>query len=352
MTEFPDFFQRQKKVYLGISKKLKMRGLLAKQNILPFTTIFEESAAYTINIAQTKSNLMSCINQFKSSRKHTRILKFFLSIHYDQPVDSGNDFEIMQWLCNSRSMDIFNRTTAETGFFPLCASVNHACIANAYVFYDANKQKYVCVATKSIQKGDEILFNYIQKIYCYKDRRRLLKDQFRFKCRCQLCDSKQHQEESINHLCELRSSLQKSKIVNIKKIRQAIHLLFKNNVYSQFIEMQLYNNVLSNVPFKHHPGIFVDALRMVRILKRRLKHPSYISLQNNMSKYASFFYGSIFSKKYRNKKYYDRKKRLEILKLAYFFLQYLQAKQQRKVRLDILKTTTNLFDTIKNNSKT
>ncbi|KAK0715343.1 hypothetical protein B0H67DRAFT_490682 [Lasiosphaeris hirsuta] len=73
------------------------------------------------------------------------------------------------------------------GVFPKVARINHSCRPNAYYRFSQRRLAIEMVAYVPIEAGQEILISYIPLHLKHGERRKYLKDNWGFECRCSLC---------------------------------------------------------------------------------------------------------------------------------------------------------------------
>ena len=140
---------------------------------------------------------------------------------YDQ--DSGkidlDYFKVNQVIClnkygNGREI-LFNKDTC-SGVWGYASFFNHDCLPNTAHFGIGNY--YIAFCIKEIDKGEEITTKYSDPKDPYQERQKEILENWRFKCKCQLCS---YQEKKLDLEYErfyglLDNSAKKISIKNVK----------------------------------------------------------------------------------------------------------------------------------------
>ena len=78
-------------------------------------------------------------------------------------------------------------TAHGTGLFPVANCMNHSCAPNIASVTRAPDYSLELVATRPIEKGEEMFISYIDEMLPREERRRLLKESYLFDCECEKC---------------------------------------------------------------------------------------------------------------------------------------------------------------------
>ena len=139
------------------------------------------------------------------------------------------------------------------------AKFNHSCSPNAEVVYNDDTGTRDLVATADIVRGEEIVHNYLHRVYDYKDRITEIEKRWCFKCGCEACSNKidfTTMKEASRMEHQIKTKSYTVKLSQVENILEDLKLDSQNGRFRvskvlNFLEL-LYNNVCETSWYDQH----------------------------------------------------------------------------------------------------
>ncbi|KAF2761729.1 hypothetical protein EJ05DRAFT_183272 [Pseudovirgaria hyperparasitica] len=160
-------------------------GMMAVKCIATGTRIMTEAPVFTYGIPPTgltKSNQSIWIDRFE--HELTSEWKLFSHLYNAFP-NMGRKYGTF----HTNSLPLGTKSDDPWGMFPAFARLNHSCQANAFQYWNTERQVYTLHAVRDIDAGEEITISYDNALKIRQDRRRRLWGAARFQCTCPKCDT-------------------------------------------------------------------------------------------------------------------------------------------------------------------
>ena len=164
----------------------KGRGLVARRNIQPGDIVLEEKALIRVLVDQRSPDSFrnDVLDSYTNLSDEDQDRYNSLSL-----IDrAGHDKVLNIWLTNN--IQILKTSSDEEfrGIFYNVSHTNHSCAPNTVINFDA-LGNLVLVAVERINKGEEILINYLDhgRGSQNQDKQMILKDTWGFTCQCRIC---------------------------------------------------------------------------------------------------------------------------------------------------------------------
>ncbi|KAK2605767.1 hypothetical protein N8I77_008581 [Diaporthe amygdali] len=192
----------------------KGRGLFALEDIQKGTHILVEAPLLAVNPPALVPGMgyslsaMAADVEHEYSRLSPEQQEEYLSCH-EQRLEGDSQSESGRLMAILRS-NAYNLQDGRVAIYPKVALINHSCQPN--VLNADNDGTRVIVATRNIEKGEEILTTYIPLLMDTESRNQRLHP-YGFRCDCQACrtgSSDKRRVRAGNDLRELESALQSS----------------------------------------------------------------------------------------------------------------------------------------------
>lgn len=190
----------------------KGKALVATKEIAPGTLILSESPLITTDVVTspdedtTEMDLQKALN--KLSLKSQEVYR---GLHNNFPEDP---YHQLSGIVRSNAYPLGNDSEIG-GVFPNISRINHSCLPNVVQYWNELLDKEEIRAVRPIAKGEEITTSY-HEFGPSKQRKEMLKAQFRFDCSCVLCslplDELKASDERLNRAQELEDVIGSSKI--------------------------------------------------------------------------------------------------------------------------------------------
>ena len=142
-----------------------------------------------------------------------------VAIEYSRSHNVNTEFspELMENVFNIYRTNAFNN-----GLFLMLAKFNHSCYPNAEIVVNEDATRDV-IAIDDIEKGEEIVHNYLNNVYEATSRRKEILERWNFHCNCRFCDMQEDLKNMIN-LSEIEKEIQNQQI-SIEKVMKSIDIL-------------------------------------------------------------------------------------------------------------------------------
>ena len=107
-------------------------------------------------------------------------------------------------------------TEHDVGLFATASRINHACLPNTVPSWNNNLGRLAIHAARDIEEGEEITSMYMDKLTCYDERQRYVRELLGFNCTCRLCllpvEERRHTDSHIRSINSTKERL--SSVVN------------------------------------------------------------------------------------------------------------------------------------------
>ena len=135
-----------------------------------------------------------------------------------------------------RVFNIYRTNAFNNGLFLNLAKFNHSCYPNAEIVVNEDATRDV-IAIDDIEKGKEIVHNYLNNVYEATSRRKEIWERWNFYCNCRFCDT-QKDLKNMMILSEIEKEILEQKI-SIEKVMKSIDI-FRKDVRKIRIEKTLH----------------------------------------------------------------------------------------------------------------
>lgn len=121
-----------------------------------------------------------------------------------------------------RVFNIYRTNAFNNGLFLNLAKFNHSCYPNAEIVVNEDATRDV-IAIDDIEKGEEIVHNYLNNVYEATSRRKEIFERWNFYCNCRFCDT--HKDlKNMMILAEIEREILEQRI-SIEKVMKCIDIL-------------------------------------------------------------------------------------------------------------------------------
>ena len=194
---------------LQVISQEKGRGLVATRGLNPGKVVLAEQPVLCIQpTANTVADMEEVVRKYGRLPGEVKKQVHMLNAK-NQEVDvtkgrkrSLSHTQVLNiWHNNNVSIeDVYEEETGLRGLYPEFAIINHSCAPNCIVNFDDERNLKV-VALMKIEKGEEIVINYLDSLKVMRDslnrtrgqillrfeRQKMLKKEWNFTCKCIVC---------------------------------------------------------------------------------------------------------------------------------------------------------------------
>ena len=208
----------------------KGRGLVANRSIVMGEVILTENPLMLINFNPQSKPLSAVLKQFKKLNKKEKI--DYLELGYQAVRGEKKILTIFERNCVS--VKTGEEEDDWRGIYLQFSKTNHACASNSVINIIGEKRVIELVASRNIQKGEEVVVNYLNpyrgkkpSLMLRQERMRALKAHWRFSCTCPVCiltgQKLAKNEEIKNNIINLENKQEQFR--NISNVHSAMNLL-------------------------------------------------------------------------------------------------------------------------------
>ena len=196
-------------ISLQVIGQEKGRGLVATRGLNPGKVVLAEQPVLCIQpTANTVADMEEVVRKYGRLPGEVKKQVHMLNAK-NQEVDvtkgrkrSLSHTQVLNiWHSNNVSIeDVYEEETGLRGLYPEFAIINHSCAPNCIVNFDDERNLKV-VALMKIEKGEEIVINYLDSLKVMRDslnrtrgqillrfeRQKMLKKEWNFICKCIVC---------------------------------------------------------------------------------------------------------------------------------------------------------------------
>lgn len=179
-------------------------AMFAKKDIPAYTVIvLEKSILFewkhkdsTTSIGQSLMNDFDALNASKQN-----IIMNLANVFAD-----GEKENVIEAIYDTNACQTNASTVYTSGLFPIFSRLNHSCLSNCTMYFDAYPAEALIVKTLfDIAKGTELTVSYLPRFKnTYRQRQTMLSKRYKFECRCCLCADG---EEIDDYIMEYKNSL-------------------------------------------------------------------------------------------------------------------------------------------------
>ena len=169
----------------------KGRGLVANRRITMGQTVLAEKPFLLVNFRPDGQPLGEVLNQFKRLTKDKKSEYLRLGSHGRQGRNGVNRI-LTIFDSNCVSVQLTEQEDDWRGIYCKFSKTNHSCAPNCVINFSSTDREMKLVASRNIQKGEEVVVNYLdpyrgKRLLLRFDRMRLLKKSWNFACICEIC---------------------------------------------------------------------------------------------------------------------------------------------------------------------
>ena len=121
-----------------------------------------------------------------------------------------------------RVFNIYRTNAFNNGLFLMLAKFNHSCYHNAEIIVNEDDSRDV-IAIDLIEKGEEIVHNYLNNVYEATSRKKEIFERWNFYCNCCFCDTHANLKNMI-YLSEIEKKICE-KAISIEQLMENISIL-------------------------------------------------------------------------------------------------------------------------------
>ncbi|KAL2064696.1 hypothetical protein VTL71DRAFT_3834 [Oculimacula yallundae] len=189
----------------------KGKGIIVTQDITPGTLLLSEAPILTTDVVQSlptaEQDLENALGKLSISAQEN-----FRTLHTNFPENLN---EKLVGIIRSNAYPL-GPDTDIGGLFPDIARINHSCFPNTVQYWNELLKKQTIYAVRPIARGEEITTCY-QPGGTSSERTEVLKQYFKFDCKCELCSLPADELKASDERIALAEKLDET-IGNSKKV--------------------------------------------------------------------------------------------------------------------------------------
>eukprot|EP00092_Neocalanus_flemingeri_P035882 GFUD01039067.1.p1 GENE.GFUD01039067.1~~GFUD01039067.1.p1 ORF type:complete len:320 (-),score=103.20 GFUD01039067.1:73-1032(-) len=164
-------------------------GLVANRGIKMGQVVLAENPVMLVNFQPANQPLGEILNQFKKLNQKQKSEYLKLGHH----ARGGVNRILAIFSSNCVSVRLTEDEDDWRGIYCKFSKTNHSCAPNCVVNFSTKDREMKLVASRNIEKGEEIVINYLDPYRGKKhllrfDRMRALKNLWHFTCICEICN--------------------------------------------------------------------------------------------------------------------------------------------------------------------
>ena len=198
---------------------VKGRGMVAIRAINPGQEVLSEKPLIHINgsVSSRKYHQEEVLSKYHHLSRSSKAE--YNSLRYINREVVGNKI-LNIWYSNCVGIRVLGQLTVddeeEKGLYLSFSMINHSCAPNAVINFDESRKVKVVAITK-IRRGEEIVINYLDPTRGENllrfERQKILRNMWRFNCRCVVCSLKGQE-------LERNESMKKNLVCLVEKQKQ------------------------------------------------------------------------------------------------------------------------------------